>query len=1200
MAMAAEKHTAFRDDALRAYAAALRGDEAAAGAAVARLEERLRRLGEEADALSCAWWLWALGETQAADTGEDAGALVAACVSKIAAGWLEPAPHALLAGEAAAGVGLVNAALSFAALRTAAARCDSALARQTGKRIREAAFARFMRGDHFVSDCDGEAVRPDIVAAAVPFGLISAGDLALLAAVRSIDDERLAGDMAALWSWYCGENGQPARARRLLAQAERTGGDSPWRDIAALRLASRAGGVAPGAVRFRHEPTGGECPYIFGRNERSPRVVTVGDAVTVSVYAEPFDPAAMAVAVEYAADGQEPRRLAMTAVAEAEGEAYWQAELPARDSCAGVRYRFVAAGAETGETAAASEWFGYDVLQWVGVGRAAGISSGDDRLVVRYAAALPGGVGGACELTVTSEAAGGAGTGNGAARLSVAMLLREPSLLAGAVAGAGEAAVGRVGCVEARLAGEAASLRLLGEAGQELSRGFAGLEGEPPLLELLAGRDGRARKLRLNWRIGEREMLYGMGERFGGLNHRGQELDNYVFNQYKEQGNRTYMPVPAAFSSGGYGLLLDSSLYAVFRFGTLRPDLLQIEADLPPDRQSLDFRLLTGTPLDMTAQLAAATGLPKLPPMWAFGPWMSSNNWDSEREVDWQLEQTAKHAIPSTVMVIEQWSDEASFYIFNDAEYKAKAGEERFAYGDFAFPEWGRWPDPKRLVERIHDAGVKVLLWQAPVMKFMDGIAHRQRDEDERAMLAAGYAVMNGDGSPYRIPPYEWFRGSLVPDFTNPEAAAWWLGKRQYLLDEVGIDGFKTDGGECIYGSQTVFYDGRSGAEMRNEYPNVYIRAFHDFASRHKDGEAITFSRAGYAGAQATPLHWAGDERSTFAAFRASIVAGLNSGLSGIPFWGWDLGGFSGDIPTAELYIRSAQMAAFCPVMQYHAESKGQFNMDRTPWNIAERTGRPDVIALYKRYADIRMNLLPYIYRQARHSSLTGHPLMRAMLLDFPDDPACADAAAQYMFGSRLLVAPVTEEGAAWKDVYLPSGSWLPLFGGHPVAGGRTLRVEAPLAHIPVYVRENSVIPLRLGAACELGDDVGNRTDGSLTWMVYAVSSVAYEEEEEAGQTVRLRVERSQAGFAVELEVAGGDGEPATLWLRAAGRASAVIADSLPLERLERLAAPAGEGWLQRGDDVLVRLASGDGMRRMVVVTDSAGSTVRNKEGNRK
>ncbi|MBD2843749.1 hypothetical protein IDH44_00980 [Paenibacillus sp. IB182496] len=565
-------------------------------------------------------------------------------------------------------------------------------------------------------------------------------------------------------------------------------------------------------------------------------------------------------------------------------------------------------------------------------------------------------------------------------------------------------------------------------------------EGASAPLEALVDRTGRIYKLRLNFVRRQGERFYGMGERFSGLAHDGREVDNYVFNQYKDQGSRTYMPVPWALSSAGYGLFLDTAMYSMFRFGAgERPGLLQVEADLHAAEQQLDWHWLSGRPAELVQAFATLTGKPKLPPKWALGPWMSSNNWDSEREVDWQLEQTRRHRIPATVIVLEQWSDESTFYIFNDAIYARKPGSARFTLADFTFPEWGRWPDPRAMMRRLHDAGLRVLLWQAPVMKDMDGIAHAQRDEDEREMAARGYGVEDADGGPYRIPSYEWFRGSLVPDFTSPQASEWWLDKRRYLLEELGIDGFKTDGGECIYGAAARFADGRDGTQMRNLYPNVYVGAFQAYADRYVDGGSITFSRAGYTGAQTVPLHWAGDEKSTFAAFRASIVAGLSSGLSGIPFWGWDLGGFSGEIPTAELYIRSTAMAALCPVMQYHAESKGEFNLDRTPWNIAERTGAPEVLTLYKRYADLRMNLLPYLYAEAQRSAATGLPLMRAMLLDYPDDPRCAALEQQYLLGEALLVAPVTEEGATAVDVYLPEGEWLPLVdeaAGMRFAGG--------------------------------------------------------------------------------------------------------------------------------------------------------------------
>ncbi|GAF91306.1 unnamed protein product, partial [marine sediment metagenome] len=273
-------------------------------------------------------------------------------------------------------------------------------------------------------------------------------------------------------------------------------------------------------------------------------------------------------------------------------------------------------------------------------------------------------------------------------------------------------------------------------------------------------------------------------------------------------------------------------------------------------------------------------------------------------------------------------------------------------------------------------------------------------------------------------------------DFTNPEACNWWFGKRRYLLEDLGFDGFKTDGGEVIFGDGIKFYNGSTGMEMHNSFPNLYVKSYHDFVKKHK-GRGLTFSRSGYAGAQNSPIHWAGDERSTWDAFKVSLNAGLSAGISGIPFWSWDLAGFHGDIPTAELYIRSAQMAALCPVMQYHAETKGEFNQDRTPWNIADRTCEPRVMKIYKKYADLRMNILPYIYNEAAFCSQTGIPLMRAMFIEYPDDSNCRHICDQYMLGGSLLVAPVTDQGSRKRELYLPKGNWRNLFDGKVKEGGK-------------------------------------------------------------------------------------------------------------------------------------------------------------------
>lgn len=581
-------------------------------------------------------------------------------------------------------------------------------------------------------------------------------------------------------------------------------------------------------------------------------------------------------------------------------------------------------------------------------------------------------------------------------------------------------------------------------------------------------------KLMFNFKLKDEENLYGFGERYNSLNQRGNVLDCFVYNQYRDQGTRTYMPVPYFVSSKGYGMWIDTLRWSAFDLGYNLHDLLQIECDLGDT--PLKMYLFMGEIGEVTQQFTLETGKPILPPVWAFGPWMSSNNWDRDKVVREQVKLTNELKIPSTVLVLEQWSDEATYYIFNDAEYTVKEESDYHRYKDFHFPEWGRWPDPKGLTDYLHENGLKLILWQIPIMKYLNRQHHPQKDSDEAYMIQKGFMVKNNDGTPYRMPE-GWFKESMLMDFSSSEGKEWWFNKRQYLLD-IGVDGFKTDGGEFVFGKDLIFSDGRKGDVMRNQYPNDYVEAYYDFANSEHKGDAMTFSRAGYTGAQNFPAHWAGDERSTFEAFQRSLIAGLSSGLSGIPFWGWDLGGFNGDIPTAELFIRSVQMAVFCPIMQYHAESKGEFNQDRTPWNIAERTGNLYTIEGYRFFANVRMNLLPYIYDQARLSSISGIPLMRALCLQYPEDSSVKTMFDQYMFGENLLIAPVIEEGSTERNVYFPDGKWYCLWSGEAIVGPQFKRVNAPLDTIPVYVKQGSVLLTNTDETLRLGSYVGNQIDG--------------------------------------------------------------------------------------------------------------------------
>ncbi len=556
--------------------------------------------------------------------------------------------------------------------------------------------------------------------------------------------------------------------------------------------------------------------------------------------------------------------------------------------------------------------------------------------------------------------------------------------------------------------------------------------------------------------------VIGFGERFDALDQRGHRLDARVYEQYKHQGNRTYLPIPFAIvvPGGGtpaWGFHVRTSRRTWYDVGAAREDRLSIEVALDPAAgdATVGVRLYRGTPAEILRMFLAETGGASVPPSWVFRPWMSGNEWNSEARVRAEVGRSLELDISVGVVVIEAWSDESTFVAFRDARYEVHPDGSPHRLADFAFPPDGAWPDPRGLVEWLHARGVRVLLWQVPLLRTRP-LPSGQPRADRDVMVARGFGVRQADGRPYRNRGW-WFPGALLPDWTNPEATAWWLEKRRYLVEELGVDGFKTDGGEHAWGDDLRYADGSRGSTSNNRYPVLAAAAYQELL-RSAGREPVTFSRAGYTGASTVPLHWAGDEDSTWEAFRASITAGLTAGASGIFFWGWDLAGFSGEIPSAELYLRAAAMACFCPIMQFHAEYNQQRrpSNDRSPWNIAERTGDPRVIPIFRRFTQIRERLVPYLVEQANRSVEAGSPLMRALGFEWPDDPHAWDHPYEYLLGDELLVAPVIEPGVTSCEVYLPAGEWVDLWTGERISGGQTVRREVPLDTIPVYRRAGS------------------------------------------------------------------------------------------------------------------------------------------------
>jgi 1,3-alpha-isomaltosidase len=556
------------------------------------------------------------------------------------------------------------------------------------------------------------------------------------------------------------------------------------------------------------------------------------------------------------------------------------------------------------------------------------------------------------------------------------------------------------------------------------------------------------RRVRFSLPLRDGDHVVGFGERFHRLDQRGEQLDAMVFEQYKRQGHRTYLPMPYALvtgPSGSWGFHVRTTRRTWFDVGATTMDRLTVEAEVDPADPDLHVDTFTGAPADIVRDFVASTGGSTVPPDWVFRLWMSGNEWNTQERVLAEVERSVAEEIPVGSLVIEAWSDESTFNMFRDAKYPLHADGAHHRLADFEFPPDGAWPDPRAMVDRLHELGVKVLLWQIPLIPTDRGVGE-QVEADARALVDNGLAIREADGSPYHNRGW-WFPGALLPDFTNPEAVSWWLAKRRYLVDELGIDGFKTDGGEHAWGHDLRYADGTSGAETNNRLPVLYAKAYHELTD-------VTFSRAGFTGAGAYPCHWAGDEDSTWEAYRASITAGLSAGVSGIYFWGWDLAGFSGEIPDAELYLRSAAMACFCPLMQYHSEFNHHRvpNRDRTPWNIAERTGTPSVLTTFREFVRLRELLVPYLVEQARVSVSTGRPLMRPLLFDH-DDPQVWDWPFQYHLGDDLLVAPVTEPGVGTWPVFLPAGEWEDFFTGQVHQGPTIVDRVTPLTEIPVYRR---------------------------------------------------------------------------------------------------------------------------------------------------
>lgn len=557
---------------------------------------------------------------------------------------------------------------------------------------------------------------------------------------------------------------------------------------------------------------------------------------------------------------------------------------------------------------------------------------------------------------------------------------------------------------------------------------------------------------------------YGMGEKFNGLNQKGNTVVNQVIEHFCHQGEYTYLTAPFFVTDTGLGIYVETDKKTVFSFQE------NIVCEIPADAAVYVF---IGAVDEVISAYMKLLGEAKLPPKYAFGVWISANHWNSQQDVENQMKYLEKYQFPASVMVLEAWSDEATFYIWNGASYEAKPDGGILAEDDFDYSKSSYWSDPAGMIRRLHDRDIHLVLWQIPVYKGQseDEEKNRQLIFDKEDAVRRGFCVKNEDGTPYQIPVGNWFETSLIPDFSNQSACESWFAKRQYLLD-MGVDGFKTDGGEFIYRPDVMLKNGMDGTEAKNAYSRLYTEAYTQFLGN----DHVLFSRAGSRGAHRMPIHWGGDQQSENSELRAVFGAGLSAAMTGIPFWSFDIAGFAGSLPTADLYRRATQLACFVPALQWHSEPDGgQFkeimpgadgNNERSPWNIAQAWGDSELLDEIRFWHNLHMNLVPYIYSSAVDCCEEYRPMMRPLVYIWSKHRQAVEWEDEYMFGESLLVAPLFEENQTSRKLWLPPGKWYGFFSKKQYSGDVLITSEE---RFPVYIRDGHAVAMKEYAQEDIG-----------------------------------------------------------------------------------------------------------------------------------
>lgn len=540
----------------------------------------------------------------------------------------------------------------------------------------------------------------------------------------------------------------------------------------------------------------------------------------------------------------------------------------------------------------------------------------------------------------------------------------------------------------------------------------------------------------LNLSVGEQ--IYGLGERFTPFVKNGQAVD--IWN--KDGGTsseQSYKNIPFYLSSEGYGVFVNHPEQVSFEIGSELVSKTQFSVP----GEYLDYYIINGpTPKEVIGRYTELTGKPALPPAWSFGLWLTTSFTTDYNE------ETVNHFIDG----MEDRGIPLSVFHFDCFWMK------EFEWCNF---EWDRdnFPDPQGMLNRLKDKGLKICVWINPY------IAQKSKLFDEAT--EKGYLIkkVNGDVWQWDL----WQAGMGIVDFTNPAACKWYTDHLKRLVD-MGVDSFKTDFGERIP-TDVVYHDSSDPYKMHNYYAYKFNEVVFDFLKEEKgEDQAVLFARSSTAGGQKFPVHWGGDCDSTYEAMAESLRGGLSLTLSGFGYWSHDIGGFE-STATSDVFKRWTAFGLLSSHSRFHGSSSY-----RVPWLFDE-----EAVDVTRHFTKLKNRLMPYLFNAAIENRNTGIPVMRAMVLEFPEDPTCHLLDRQYMLGDSLLVAPIfNAEGLA--TYYLPKGTWSHLLTGEVVEGGTWRKETYDYMSLPLFVKENAVIPMGKSETSPEYDYADN-----MTFYVYAL-----------------------------------------------------------------------------------------------------------------